>query len=55
MPIPSAERLGLLIPSKVRTAKIAALETATASKFGELDEPTFREVMAQVRSYLAEA
>jgi len=53
VPIPDAEALGLLIPSKVRTAKIAALETSTASKFGELDARTFGSVLQQVGRYLA--
>jgi mRNA interferase MazF len=52
VPIVDAERLGLLIPSKIRTAKIVAAETASASRIGRLDEETLGTVLRLVRSYL---
>ena len=52
VPIRTSEALGLLIPSKVRTAKIAAIETAAASRIGRLDGETLDEVAALLRSYL---
>lgn len=46
--IPQAEALGLLIPSKVRTAKIAPVEVRTASLIGRLDADTYAKVQAAV-------
>ncbi|MFD1610796.1 type II toxin-antitoxin system PemK/MazF family toxin [Sphingomonas tabacisoli] len=42
--IPDSEKLGLLIPSKVRTAKIAPIETHRASLIGRLDDTTLAKV-----------
>jgi hypothetical protein len=50
--IPDAEALGLLIPSKVRTAKVLATETATAFRIGRMPVATFREVQDMVRNHL---
>jgi mRNA interferase MazF len=50
--IPEAETLGLLIPSKVRTAKILAAEAAAAVTIGRMPEATLREVQARVRDHL---
>jgi mRNA-degrading endonuclease toxin of MazEF toxin-antitoxin module len=52
VPIPAAEEIGLLIPSKVRTAKIAAVETAAAERIARLDAATMQQVAALLRSYL---
>lgn len=51
--IPNSEAIGLLIPSKVRSAKIAAVETATAERLGRLDPATLNEVIALVRANLS--
>jgi mRNA-degrading endonuclease toxin of MazEF toxin-antitoxin module len=51
--VEKAEEIGLLIPSKVRTAKIAAVETASATLIARLDERTLRRVLDQVRANLA--
>jgi mRNA-degrading endonuclease toxin of MazEF toxin-antitoxin module len=51
--IDEADEIGLIIPSKVRTAKIAAVETASATLIARLDEPTLRRVLDQVRANLA--
>lgn len=48
--ITSSEALGLLIPSKVRTAKIAAVETAAAKLIARLDADTMAQVVDRVRS-----
>jgi mRNA interferase MazF len=50
--IPHAEELGLIIPSKVRTAKINAVETKTAARIGELDGPTWGRVLTEIRRTL---
>lgn len=50
--IPDAPGLGLLIPSKVRTAKIAAVEVASATRIGRLDAGTMLEVRTLVRRHL---
>ena len=50
--IPEAEVRGLLIPSKVRTAKLAPVETAAATFMGKLDGPTLAQVLAHIRSHL---
>lgn len=47
--IASAIELGLLIPSKIRTSKIAAVETAAASLIARLDTETFALVLAELR------
>nr|WP_295372162.1 type II toxin-antitoxin system PemK/MazF family toxin [uncultured Sphingosinicella sp.] len=52
VPIPEAELLGLLIPSKVRTAKIYTAEAASARKIGRLDEQTWTRVRDKVRAHL---
>ena len=51
--IPNAEQLGLLIPSKIRTAKIAPVETSKASLIGTLDARTLQQVRRQVRDLIA--
>lgn len=51
--IPDAESRGLLIPSKVRTAKIAATPVGTATRIGRLDEETWAAVLGAVRVALA--
>ena len=42
--IPNAEALGLLIPSKVRTAKVSTVERGVANFIGRLDVATFSAV-----------
>lgn len=51
--IENAEALGLLIPSKVRTAKISAAEIHTATRLGRLDSSTIARVLKLVRAHLA--
>jgi mRNA-degrading endonuclease toxin of MazEF toxin-antitoxin module len=50
--IPGAEKLGLLIPSKVRTAKIHTAEAGTAAVIGRLPEETWSQVRDRVRAHL---
>lgn len=50
--IPRAEVLGLLIPSKVRTAKIHTAEAGTAAVIGRLPDETWRQVRDRVRAHL---
>jgi len=51
--IKDAEALGLLIPSKVRTAKISAVETQSATRLALLDPATTDQVLDLVRNHLA--
>jgi mRNA interferase MazF len=44
--------LGLLIPSVIRTAKIATVEIARADPLGEIDAQTLAAVRVEVRSHL---
>jgi mRNA interferase MazF len=48
--IPGAITMGLLIPSKIRTAKIAPIETRFASLIGRLDEETLGQVLQVLRA-----
>lgn len=48
VPIMDWERLGLLIPSKVRTAKISTSETRTAALLGKLDLETWDRVKVEL-------
>jgi mRNA interferase MazF len=50
--IENAEALGLLIPSKVRTSKIASAETASAIRLGRLDDDMVARVLDHVRAHL---
>lgn len=50
VPIPAAEQLGLLIPSKVRTAKLTVVEAADAVRIGRLDLATWRQTITLVRA-----
>jgi mRNA interferase MazF len=50
--IPNAQALGLLIPSKVRTAKIYTSESAAASLIGRLDEETWVAVREKVLQHI---
>lgn len=50
--IRDAEKLGLVIPSKVRTAKIAAIETSAAVRIGRLDETLWNKIRHRVRRHL---
>lgn len=50
--IPDAVQRGLLIPSKVRTAKISAVETNTASLIGKVDRQTWLHVQSEIREAL---
>ncbi|MEA3036667.1 MAG: mRNA interferase MazF [Sphingomonadales bacterium] len=52
VPIANSRELGLIVPSKIRTAKIAAAETAAATLIGRLDAATLRQVLDLVRSSL---
>jgi mRNA interferase MazF len=50
--IKNAEALGLLIPSKIRTAKVASVETASAVLLGRLDDDGIVQICDLVRGYL---
>jgi mRNA interferase MazF len=50
--IPRPASIGLLIPSVIRTAKIATVEIARADPLGEIDAQTLAAVRAEVRSHL---
>lgn len=50
--IPEAERLGLLVPSKIRTAKVAPVETVKASLIGRLDASTLLAVRRMLRNMI---
>jgi hypothetical protein len=50
--IPRFEELGLIIPSKVRTAKINSVEVGGATRIGKLDNETWNRVLTQVRANL---
>ncbi len=52
VPINDAVALGLLIPSKIRTAKISAVEAAAATPIAQVDDETMKRVAELVRSYL---
>lgn len=52
IPIPDAQAIGLLIPSKVRTTKITAIEAGAATKLGRLDVKTWSVVRDSVRAHL---
>jgi len=52
VPIPDARTLGLIVPSKVRTAKIAAVETAACAPIAKLDAATLQRVLDLVRTNL---
>ncbi|WP_263282661.1 type II toxin-antitoxin system PemK/MazF family toxin [Sphingomonas nostoxanthinifaciens] len=52
VPIDDWQGLGLLIPSKVRTAKIAAVEAGAATLLGRLDALTWRTVRDHVHAAL---
>lgn len=52
LPIPESERLGLIVPSKIRTAKIATVETAAASLIARLDSKTLEQVLELLRGHL---
>lgn len=49
VPIERWEQLGLIISSRVRTAKVTTIEEESATLIGRLDEPTWQEVVALVR------
>ena len=50
--IPDAVSLGLLIPSKIRVAKIFSVEASAATSIARLDDATMTRVAALVRRYL---
>jgi mRNA-degrading endonuclease toxin of MazEF toxin-antitoxin module len=50
--IPEAESLGLLIPSKVRTTKIGAVEAGAATLIGRLPDRVWGEIDRLLRTYL---
>jgi len=52
VPIPNAEALGLLIPSKVRTAKLFTAEAATSTLIGHLEAEVWARVRDTVRRHL---
>ena len=52
LPIPDAEALGLVIPSKVRSAKIAAVEAKSAVRIGRLPDPIWARLRALIQSHL---
>ena len=51
VPIDDWERLGLLIPSKVRTAKISTVAAGQAGVIGRLDDRTWKSVVAMVAPF----
>lgn len=50
--IPNAPELGLVIPSKVRVAKIYAVETASLALIGQLDAAVMRKVDRELRGII---
>jgi mRNA interferase MazF len=50
--IPNAEALGLLIPSKVRTAKLFTAEASTSTLIGHLEAEVWARVRDRVRRHL---
>ena len=50
--IDDAEAIGLVIPSKVRTAKIAAVEARSATRIGRLDAALWNAVRERVGRHL---
>jgi mRNA-degrading endonuclease toxin of MazEF toxin-antitoxin module len=50
--IPDAEELGLVIPSKVRSTKIAAVEAKTAVRIGRLPDLIWAQLRALIQSHL---
>ena len=44
--------LGLIIPSKVRCAKISAIEISSATRFGRLSDQAFAAVRAELAATL---
>jgi mRNA interferase MazF len=47
--IPNAPSLGLLVSSKIRTAKVTTVEIAQASLIGRLDDATLAQVTGILR------
>ena len=52
VPIDDARQIGLIIPSKIRTAKIAAVETASATRIARIDPATLEKVRRIVHRQL---
>ena len=50
--IPGAEKMGLLIPSKLRMAKLSTVEAGTAARIGRLPAALLAEVRAILRTTL---
>ena len=48
--IPDAEACGLLIPSKIRIAKVSTVEEAAVVAIGRLDDMTWRKVAERMRA-----
>jgi len=48
VPVANLRTAGLPVPSLVRTAKIATIEAADASKLGRVSAPQLKEVIAQI-------
>jgi mRNA interferase MazF len=49
------ESVGLPIPSVVRTAKLATLETASAERIGRLPDSQLQTVQSQIVGYLTDS
>ena len=52
IPVAEHKSSGLPIPSVIRTAKLATLETAGADKIGRVGEADLREVQLRLREHL---
>ena len=53
--IPDAPDRGLLIPSKVRTAKLSTVETKDAALIGQIDDATLKAVLRFIHIQLGSA
>lgn len=51
--VPDPEALGLIIPSKIRTAKLTTVVASAASSLGRVDAATWDEVRGTIHSALA--
>jgi mRNA interferase MazF len=47
--IPDWQNAGLIIPSKIRTAKVSSVQTAQAHYLGRLPEPLWQNVWTKIR------
>jgi mRNA interferase MazF len=50
--IPNPEELGLIIPSKIRSTKVAVVEARAAVRIGRLPDEVWAELRALIQSHL---